>query len=114
MGVVRFGGGFVRLVSVLLGACLLTGGDFRVYLQQPETVHGSAYASPNNIGLYRMAFAVEDIQQCYRQLLDNGVDCPRPPVYQYMGEDVGVEGVWALFFFDPDGICIELIETPKF
>ncbi len=90
------------------------GGDFRVYLQQPDAVHGSPYASPNNIGLYRLAFAVADIQQCYQQLVANGVDCPRPPVYQYMGEDVGVEGVWALFFFDPDGSCVELIETPKF
>jgi hypothetical protein len=30
-----------------------------------------------------------------------------------MGPEIPVDGVWALFFPEPDGACLELIETPK-
>jgi hypothetical protein len=30
-----------------------------------------------------------------------------------MGPDLPIAGVWALFFRDPDGTCLELIESPK-
>jgi hypothetical protein len=30
-----------------------------------------------------------------------------------MGPEIPVDGVWAVFFEDPDGTCLELIETPK-
>jgi hypothetical protein len=29
-----------------------------------------------------------------------------------MGPEIPVDGVWALFFADPDGTCLELIQTP--
>ena len=86
--------------------------DFIIRLQQPEGIHGQSYSVPNHVGLYRTAFAVEDIHQCYDHLQQQGVDCPHPPVYQDMGPGIPVDGVWALYFFDPDGNCIELIETP--
>ena len=87
--------------------------DFIIRLQQPEGIHGQSYSVPNHVGLYRSAFAVEDIHQSYDRLQQQGVDCPHPPVYQDMGPGIPVDGVWALYFFDPDGNCIELIETPK-
>jgi hypothetical protein len=31
-----------------------------------------------------------------------------------MGPEIPIDGVWAVFFPDPDGTCMELIETPKF
>lgn len=86
--------------------------DFVVRLQQAERPVDKPYKLVNHVGLYRMAFAVDDIQASYQQLLAAGVNCPKPPVYQDMGDDVPVDGVWALFFYDPDGICVELIQPP--
>lgn len=88
--------------------------DFIIRLQQAETAYGEPYQEVNHVGLYRMAFAVADIQAAYQQLLAADVNCPKPPVFQDMGEGVPVDGVWALFFYDPDGICVELIQPPKF
>ena len=74
---------------------------------------GQPYATANHLGIYRMAFMVDDIHACYQTLLDNGVACTGPPVKLDMGPDVAVDGLWALFFTDPDGTCLELIETPQ-
>ena len=74
---------------------------------------GKPPASANQLGLYRMAFMVEDIEASYRELRSQGVDCARP-VFLDMGPEIPIDGVWALFFLDPDGTCMELIETPKF
>jgi catechol 2,3-dioxygenase-like lactoylglutathione lyase family enzyme len=73
---------------------------------------GRPYATANNRGIYRMALMVDDIQASYQTLLANGVSCPTAPVKLDMGPGVPVDGVWALFFPDPDGTCIELIERP--
>jgi hypothetical protein len=59
-----------------------------------------------------MALIVDDIDACYRTLDANGVVCIGPPVKLDMGPDVPVDGLWALFFTDPDGTCVELIEEP--
>ena len=77
------------------------------------TPTGRPYTSANHLGLYRMAFLVEDMQACYDELRHQGVECP-PPVYLDMGPDIPIDGLWALFFPDPDGTCMELIETPRF
>ena len=58
-----------------------------------------------------MAFGVGDIRACHDELRAQGVECP-PPVFLDMGPEIPVDGVWAAFFFDPDGTCLELIETP--
>lgn len=73
---------------------------------------GPAYTSANHLGLYRIAFLVEDLRACREELLREGVACP-PPVFLDMGPEIPVDGVSALFFHDPDSACIELIETPK-
>jgi catechol 2,3-dioxygenase-like lactoylglutathione lyase family enzyme len=72
---------------------------------------GSSAASANQLGLYRMAFMVPDIQWAYDEIKTQGVAC-RPPVFLDMGPEIPIDGVWALFFPDPDGTCMELIETP--
>jgi hypothetical protein len=56
---------------------------------------------------------VEDIQRSYQELKLQGVEC-EPPVFLDMGPEIPIDGVWAVFFPDPDGTCMELIETPKF
>jgi hypothetical protein len=73
---------------------------------------GRPYDSANHLGLYRMAFLVEDMQASYDEIRRQGVECP-PPVYLDMGPEIPIDGLWALFFPDPDGTCLELIETPK-
>jgi hypothetical protein len=30
-----------------------------------------------------------------------------------MGPEIPIDGLWALFFRDPDGSCLELIESPR-
>jgi catechol 2,3-dioxygenase-like lactoylglutathione lyase family enzyme len=74
---------------------------------------GRPYDSANNLGIYRVALVVDDIHQCYQTLSANGVSCSGPPVKLDMGPEVPVTGLWALFFADPDGACIELIEQPR-
>jgi catechol 2,3-dioxygenase-like lactoylglutathione lyase family enzyme len=73
---------------------------------------GSPYPCANHLGLYRMAFLVEDIRACQAELERLGVEAT-PPVFLDMGPDLPIAGVWALFFRDPDGTCLELIESPK-
>jgi catechol 2,3-dioxygenase-like lactoylglutathione lyase family enzyme len=70
------------------------------------------YPNANHIGLYRAAFLVADIQACHEALRNEGVDCP-DPVFLDMGPKIPIDGVHALFFQDPDGTCLELIEAPK-
>jgi catechol 2,3-dioxygenase-like lactoylglutathione lyase family enzyme len=72
---------------------------------------GSPYPSANHLGLYRMAFLVEDIRVCHEELRRLGVACG-PPAWLDMGPEVPIDGLWALVFPDPDGTCLELIESP--
>lgn len=89
--------------------------DCIVQLQQWLEPSGSGrpYAQANHAGFYRVAMAVDDVAACYQVLQDSGVDCPYPPAWLDMGPDIPVEGVWALFFLDPDGVCLELIQNPE-
>jgi hypothetical protein len=73
---------------------------------------GRPYAKGNHLGIYRMAFLVEDAHQSYEALREEGVECP-PPVWLDMGPEIPIDGLHALFFPDPDGTCLELIEQPK-
>ena len=47
----------------------------------------------------------------HAELVRLGVDTG-PPVWLDMGPDIPIDGLWALFFADPDGACLELIQTP--
>jgi len=73
---------------------------------------GKPASSANQLGLYRMAFMVEDIHACHDEIRSQGVECTAP-VFLDMGPEIPIDGVWALFFPDPDGTCMELIETPE-
>jgi catechol 2,3-dioxygenase-like lactoylglutathione lyase family enzyme len=70
------------------------------------------YAAANHLGLYRIAFLVADATACHEELRRLGIDCT-PPVWLEMGPEVPIEGLRAIFFRDPDGTCLELIETPR-
>lgn len=90
-----------------------SGGDFAIDLlewKQPRPI-GAPYAQANHLGIYRMAFLVEDAAASCDELRGLGVECS-DPVFLDMGPDIPVDGVWAVFFPDPDGTCLELIQAP--
>jgi catechol 2,3-dioxygenase-like lactoylglutathione lyase family enzyme len=73
---------------------------------------GQPYPCANHAGYYRLALAVADVADCYRQLRAADVDCPQPPGYLHRGTAMPGDGVRVLFFYDPDGICLELVQHP--
>jgi catechol 2,3-dioxygenase-like lactoylglutathione lyase family enzyme len=70
---------------------------------------GRPYGSANHVGIYRMAFIVADCHAGHAGLAANGVEGLTPPVWLDMGPEVPIDGLWAIFFPDPDGTCLELI-----
>lgn len=72
---------------------------------------GSAPRAANQLGLFRLAFLVEDARAAHAELLRHGVETS-PPVWLEMGPEVPIDGLWAVFFRDPDGTCLELIQRP--
>ena len=69
------------------------------------------YPSANHLGIYRMAFLVDDAVAAHADLVAHGVTA-RPPVWLDMGPTIPIDGLWAVFFADPDGTCLELIQAP--
>jgi len=69
------------------------------------------YPAANHTGIYRVAFLVADARAAHAELQRLGVACP-PAVFLDLGPEVPIAGVWAVFFRDPDGACLELIEVP--
>ena len=89
-------------------------GGFGIELvewRQPRPV-GRPYASANHLGIFRLAFLVADCAAAYRELRSLDV-VSSPPVWLEMGPEIPIDGLWALFFRDPDGSCLELIEAPR-
>jgi len=78
--------------------------------RRPRPV-GRPYAQANHLGLFRLAFLVEDARACHAELVREGVETSAP-VWLEMGPEVPIDGLWAVFFRDPDGTCLELIQRP--
>lgn len=88
---------------------------FHVVLTQwsdPEPA-GLGLAEPNHVGIFRMAFLVQDIDAAHDELASLGVSGLSPVVTLDLGPSCPAPDCSALFFRDPDGICLELIETPR-
>jgi len=79
--------------------------------QTPRPVGAPARAA-NQLGLFRLAFLVEDAKACYAELRRHDVETS-PPVWLEMGPEIPIAGLWAVFFRDPDGTCLELIQRPE-
>jgi catechol 2,3-dioxygenase-like lactoylglutathione lyase family enzyme len=79
--------------------------------RRPRPV-GRPAARANQLGIFRMAFLVDDARAAWEELRARGVECP-PPVWLEMGPEIPIEGLWAVFFPDPDGTCLELIQSPR-
>lgn len=78
--------------------------------KQPQPT-GSARRKANELGIFRMALLTDDIDRDYEALVDAEVTCYSPPVELEMGPGLPSD-LRALFFEDPDGTCVELIESP--
>jgi len=80
--------------------------------KHPKPV-GRPLEAANHLGVFRMAFMVDDAQQSCAELDRLGVAHSGPCLLD-MGPDVPIEGgLTAVFFRDPDGACLELIQTPR-
>jgi len=65
---------------------------------------------PFDVGNYHLAFLVDDMEEAYRELTSSGVKFADIPQYVAEGE---AKGLGAIYFYDPDGITLELIQKPK-
>jgi catechol 2,3-dioxygenase-like lactoylglutathione lyase family enzyme len=68
-------------------------------------------AVANQLGPFRIAFLVADVHAWHAELVRLGVPCTGAPVWLDMGPEIPIDGLWAMFFFDPDGACLELIQV---
>lgn len=106
------------------GACryradfLAVGGDPESFLLdllewiEPKPI-GRPLVEANHLGPFRMAFQVADAAECCAELDRLGVE-HSGPCWLDMGPDLPmIDGLNAVFFRDPDGTMLELIETPK-
>lgn len=74
---------------------------------------GKPLQEANHLGPFRMAFQVDDAEASCAELDRLGV-AHSGPCWLTMGPDIPmIEGLNAVFFRDPDGTMLELIETPK-
>lgn len=89
-------------------------GDFAFDLVEWKTpkANRSAQRQANELGIFRMALLTDDIDRDYAALLDAEITCFSPPVSLEMGPGLPSD-LRALFFLDPDGTCVELIEAPQ-
>jgi catechol 2,3-dioxygenase-like lactoylglutathione lyase family enzyme len=67
----------------------------------------------NQLGPFRTAWLTDDAAADHAAWAALGVELTGPPVWLDMGPDVPVDGLWAVFGFDPDGACVELIQSPE-
>ena len=67
------------------------------------------FRKANDLGIFRMAWLTDDIDRDYYALLRAGACCYTPPATLEMGP--GISPVRALFFDDPDAVCLEIVES---
>ena len=73
---------------------------------------GQPLAEANHLGIFRMAFLVADARASCREL--DRLSVPNSgPCWLEMGPEIPIDGLNAVFFRDPDGTCLELIEMPE-
>lgn len=66
-------------------------------------------AATCNPGSAHLAFAIENMAETHRRLLDRGVKFKSDPVLIEAGRN---KGGYTVYFLDPDGITLELIQPP--
>ncbi|MCL7451659.1 MAG: VOC family protein [Anaerolineae bacterium] len=88
---------------------ILRAGDAQVELIEYVTAKGRPYDRNNNdAGAMHIALQVEDIDAVYQRFLEHGVRFTAPPATIPAGP---MEGWRWTYFFDPDGVSLEIIQT---
>ena len=85
--------------------------DFAINLQ-PVQSPSSASVRVTDLGIFRMAFLVDNAFEAVNQVRRRGVECP-DPVWLDMGPTIPIDGIWATLFNDPDDTCLEFIQAPN-
>ena len=65
---------------------------------------------PNDVGNVHIGFTVDDMWAAYNALVAAGVEFKCEPVSPTAGPN---KGGWAVYFTDPDGTTLEMIQKPK-
>ena len=65
---------------------------------------------PNDVGNVHVGFTVDDMWAAYDRLKAAGVQFMSEPVSPTAGPN---KGGWAVYFVDPDGMTLEMIQRPK-
>jgi catechol 2,3-dioxygenase-like lactoylglutathione lyase family enzyme len=72
-----------------------------------------ARSEANRLGLFRMAFLCPDVARAHAELQALGVPGLSAVADLDLGPSCPAPGCRAVFFRDPDGACLELIEVPS-
>ncbi len=104
-----------RIPGTVLRAAYLRGGKGikgppleLLHFVQPSS-KGTPYPQLNNPGITEVAFWVDDIQQVTADLMARGVEFySAPQLFEFAGSKAK-----AVYFLDPDGTTLELIQTVR-
>jgi lactoylglutathione lyase len=69
-----------------------------------------AAGATSDVGNVHVGFTVDDLWAAYRRLSAAGVRFKSEPVSPTTGPN---KGGWAIYFVDPDGITLEMIQRPR-
>jgi len=75
---------------------------------EPKT--GGSGGLPSDTANVHIGFSVDDLWAAYRRLSEAGVRFKSEPVSPTTGPN---KGGWAVYFVDPDGVTLEMIQRPQ-
>ncbi len=94
--------------EAILHAVLMSGYNTLLELMQYVQPQGIDLDKNNyNVGSAHIAFYVDDLQEEYHRLQQDGVRFRTPPIRVESGPS---QGKSALYFYDPDGYTLEFVE----
>jgi catechol 2,3-dioxygenase-like lactoylglutathione lyase family enzyme len=71
---------------------------------------GVAAGPTSDVGNVHIGYTVDDLWAAYRHLMAAGVRFKSQPVSPTVGPN---KGGWAVYFVDPDGVTLEMIQPPR-
>jgi catechol 2,3-dioxygenase-like lactoylglutathione lyase family enzyme len=75
-----------------------------------EPKGAAAAGPPNDVGNVHIGFTVDDMWAAYNAMVAAGVRFMSEPVSPTVGPN---KGGWAVYFVDPDGVTLEMIQKPN-
>ncbi len=81
--------------------------DLQLYIEPPGEVSNAVLGMSNH---GHACFGVSDLDRCYRELTAAGVEFVSEPVVFDLGDEWEYGALSVVFFKDPDGYILELME----